>query len=382
MDSSSAHAPARRPGADRPSPDSLADAFAAELSRELGRDGLSAAEDAFVAQMHEDCVGDEIEGVSPADLTATAVDFWAFAGRRTGADPDVRLVDVTGAGGRELNLQALQIVQADAPFLVDSVMGEVTEAGFAVKAMFHPVVELDRDEAGQRRKGAVRRRESMIMALIEPVGPERADALVQGIMSALADVRVAVADFEAMRSLMRGAIAELDKTAPDAVRDEIPEDLDFLRWMTGDHFVFLGARTYTYPRTPEGGYAQEEPVYDAAGSLGVLRDQSRSVLRRDSEPAMLAMATRHYMDGTPLIVAKSNVRSRVHRRTYMDYIGIKRYGPDGRAFGEVRFVGLFTAAAYEQSVREVPLIRRGPGRWRPCAGSAAPRAPTARRRRR
>ncbi len=59
MDSSSAHAPARRPGADRPSPDSLADAFAAELSRELGRDGLSAAEDAFVAQMHEDCVGDE-----------------------------------------------------------------------------------------------------------------------------------------------------------------------------------------------------------------------------------------------------------------------------------------------------------------------------------
>ena len=358
MDSSSAQAPARRPGAARPSPDSLADAFAAELSRELGRDGLSVAEDAFVAQMHEDCVGDEIQGVSPADLTAIAVDFWSFAGRRTGADPDVRLVDVTGAGGRQLNLQALQIVQADAPFLVDSVMGEVTEGGFAVQAMFHPVVEVDRDVEGQRRKGSVRRRESMIMVLIEPVGPERADALVQGIMSALADVRAAVTDFEAMRSLMRATIAELDATAPDAARDEIPEDLDFLRWMTGDHFVFLGARTYAYPRTPKGDYAQEEPTYDAAGSLGVLRDQSRSVLRRDSAPAMLSMASRHDMDDTPLIVAKSNVRSRVHRRTYMDYVGIKRYGPDGHAYGEVRFVGLFTAAAYEQSVREVPLIRR------------------------
>ncbi len=358
MDSSSALASQPRAGADRPSPDSLAAAFARELARELGRDGLSAAEDAFVAQMHEDCVGDEIAGVDPADLTAIALDFWSFGGRRTGVDPDVRLVDATGADGRELNLQALQIVQADAPFLVDSVMGEVTEGGYAVQAMFHPVVEVGRDADGQRHKGEPRRRESMIMVLIEPVGPERGEALVQGVMAALADVRAAVTDFEAMRALMRRTIEELDRTAPDAVRGEIPEDLDFLRWMTGDHFVFLGARIYEYPRTPEGDYAQEEPHFNAAGSLGVLRDQSRSVLRRDSEPAMLSPASRRYLDDTPMVAAKSNVRSRVHRRTYMDYIGVKRYGPDGKAFGEVRFVGLFTAAAYEQSVRHVPLIRR------------------------
>ena len=358
MDSSSALARAKRPGAQGPASDSLADAFAAELSRELGRDGLTAAEDAFVAQMHEDCVGDEIAGVAPADLTAIALDFWTFAGRRTGTDPDLRLVDVSGVDGRALNLQALQVIQADAPFLVDSVMGEVTEGGYAVQAMFHPVVDVGRDAEGQRSKTSDRRRESMIMVLIDPVGPERAEALVQGVLAALADVRVAVSDFEAMRTLMRDTIQELDRTAPDAVRDQIPEDLDFLRWMTGDHFVFLGARAYAYPRTPEGDYAQEEPLYDAAGSLGVLRDQSRSVLRRDSEPAMLSRTSLGEMDGTPLIVAKSNVRSRVHRRTYMDYIGVKRYGPDGKAYGEIRFIGLFTAAAYEQSVREVPFIRR------------------------
>ena len=30
-------------------------------------------------------------------------------------------------------------------------------------------------------------------------------------------------------------------------------------------------------------------------------------------------------------VAKANIRSRVHRRAYMDYVGVKRYGADGKA---------------------------------------------------
>ena len=39
-------------------------------------------------------------------------------------------------------------------------------------------------------------------------------------------------------------------------------------------------------RTPGGGYAAEEPLYEPEGSLGVLRDPSRTVLRRGSEPAV------------------------------------------------------------------------------------------------
>ena len=37
----------------------------------------------------------------------------------------------------------------------------------------------------------------------------------------------------------------------------------------------------------------------------------------------------------PLVVAKSNLKSRVHRRAYMDYVGVRRFGPAGgrRAIG-------------------------------------------------
>ena len=73
-----------------------------------------------------------------------------------------------------------------------------------------------------------------------------------------------------------------------------------------------------------------------------------------------------------LTVAKSNLKSRVHRRAYMDYVGVKRYDDAGRPTGEVRFVGLFTAEAYDQPASAVPLIREKVARVLQRAG-AGPR---------
>src|SRR4029079_2654593 len=53
-----------------------------------------------------------------------------------------------------------------------------------------------------------------------------------------------------------------------------------------------------------------------------------------------------------------NVRSRVHRRVHMDYIGVKRFDIDGNLIGEFRIVGLFTSTAYTRSTRSIPYLRR------------------------
>ena len=326
-------------------PEGLADSLARALKRQLGADA-----GAFIDQMAQDCAGDDVAGLSAAAMARIAADFWAFAERRRGSAPKIDVIQAEG-------LSALRIVQDDAPFLVDSVMSEITAAGFDVRAMFHPVLAVGR-KAGVRSADAAAKRESMILVLLEPLTVERAKALQDGVEATLADVRAAVADFAAMRQLMDATIVELQASAPKAARGELDEDLAFLRWLSDDHFVFLGARAYVYPRGKDGDYAPEEPRYDEKGSLGVLRDQTRAVLRRDSEPAVLSAAARKGLSRQPLVVAKSNIRSRVHRRAYMDYIGVKRYGADGKATGEVRFIGLFTAEAYQAPVREVPLIRR------------------------
>nr|WP_297933946.1 NAD-glutamate dehydrogenase [uncultured Brevundimonas sp.] len=182
----------------------------------------------------------------------------------------------------------------------------------------------------------------------------------QGLAQAMADVRAAVADHAAMVQLMRDAVEQLEASPPAAVDPAVlEENIAFLRWAKSDHFVFLGARDYAYPRSADGGYAAEAPLEVSDQGLGILNDPERRVLRRASEPAVLTPAMQRQLDESePVTVAKANMRSRVHRRAYMDYVGVKRYGADGKASGETRFVGLFTAEAYDKMAKEVPLIRR------------------------
>jgi glutamate dehydrogenase len=340
-----------------------ADVLKKVFAKALGRPGpaeLDKLEHSFLEQALEDYIADETPELTPEDLAAVLADFWKFGEvRQAGSEPLMRLLRAQGADGRPLNYDLLEIVQEDAPFLVDSVMGELGEQGVSVRAMFHPVLTLERYGQGLRRAHGDKHRESTILVVLDRVGAERRAAVLDGVRSALADVRVAVADFGAMTRLMAEQIAILEKGAPGRSTDELNEDLAFLRWVSADHFVFLGARIYDYPRNPDGSYAAEEPLGHAGESLGVLRDPNRTVLRRANEPAILTQQMKRQIDlGEPLTVAKSNMRSRVHRRAYMDYISIKRFGADGKAAGEIRVVGLFTSDAYDEPVDEVPLIRR------------------------
>jgi len=306
---------------------------------------------AFLTGVLKDFRAGELDGVSPSDLAEVLARFWRFGEQRRGDAPAVRLVRATGVGGRDLELDVLEIVQPDAPFLVDSVMGEVGEAGADVKAMFHPIVE-GRD-----------RRVSMIQVWLSPVGEERRAGLIERVLAAMADVHAAVGDFPAMLKLLGHTIEDVERAAPALTpllgADTLSEDLAFLRWIDAGHFVFLGARVYDYPRDPDGAYAAEEPTYDHAKGLGVLRDPGQLVLRRSSEPSVLASSLRWRTEvAAPVVVAKANLRSRVHRRAHMDYVGVRRHGPAGDPVGETRFVGLFTAQAYEEPAREIPLLRR------------------------
>ena len=48
----------------------------------------------------------------------------------------------------------------------------------------------------------------------------------------------------------------------------------------------------------------------------------------------------------------------MHRPVYLDYVGVRRFGPDGEVVGERRFLGLYTTAAYRAAASEIPVVRR------------------------
>ncbi len=338
----------------RPAPKAKAfssDALLQAFSKAKGR-AANAAERDFVLQLAEDYAPDDLPGLSLRDFGALALHLWAFCRVENAAEPHIRFEHAKGEDGRPFGLDLLQIVQNDRPFLVDSVMGELVSEGLTIRAMLHPVIA-----PGAHAKTAAAR--SVICVLVDPLDPERRQTVLDNVRRTLADVYAAVEDFPAMLGLMSRTLAELERTTPASPAKS--EALALLRWLEAEHFVFLGARIYEYPRTKTGRYAHEEPLFETERSLGILRDPARGVLRRDNEPAVLSSQLRKMIEADdPLVVAKAkaNACSRVHRRAYMDYIGIKRYGPDGLPVGEVRFVGLFTAEAYDEPVRQVPLIRR------------------------
>jgi glutamate dehydrogenase len=320
------------------------DAMVHGLAKAKGKPATAAERD-FVEQLLEDYAPADLPQVTVADIGALALDLWAFcASHPAPALPAMSLSEARGEGGRALGLDVLQIVQGDRPFLVDSVMGELVGQGLHIRAMMHPVIE---------GRGSHR---SVIAVLLDPLDEDQRGRLLDELRAVLADVYAAVEDFPAMLGLMGRTLAELERTAPDGPHKA--EALALLRWLEAQHFVFLGARVYDYPRAKNGRWAHEQPAFEPEASLGILRDPNRTVLRRDNEPAVLSSTLRKVMDAAePLVVAKANSVSRVHRRVYMDYVGVKRYGADGRPVGEVRFVGLFTAEAYNEPAPKVPLVR-------------------------
>ena len=262
-----------------PAENALAEAFARRL--EL-KGGLSEDQTVFLGQISEDLAAEELPQASPETLAELFASLWNFAVAAPGEPPAIRLRRWGGADGQDYGRDLLEIVQDDKPFLVDSLMNEIAEAGMAVRAMFHPVVTID----GRTR--------SMIQVHLDPVGEDRSEGLIAALQAVLADVRVAVADYDAMLDRMRRTIEELEVAPQAADPEQRQEELAFLRWLAGENFVLLGARVYDYPRKADGGYAAEEPLYQPEGSLGVLRDPERTVLRRgSSEPAVLSQADPH-----------------------------------------------------------------------------------------
>src|SRR4029450_6612310 len=133
--------------------------------------------------------------------------------------------------------------------------------------------------------------------------------------------------------------------------DEVAEAIQFLQWLLADNFTFLGVRDYRFDGR------SLEPEFESA--LGIMRARELRVLKRGNELLEITPEIMAFLqEPRPLIIAKANIHARVHRRVYLDYIGVKRFDASGNLVGEHRIVGLFTSHAYTRAARTIPYLRR------------------------
>ena len=242
-----------------------------------------------------------------------------------------------------------------------SVLAELQARGLVVGWLLHPIFKTKRDAAGRLQaiegpdeNWSDGHQESYIAIHLPALTEATGTAVVGELSAILGEVRAVVTTWKPMLQQLQVAIAGLEAVAQDVPQALLQEAVAFLRWLAKDHFTFLGAREFELKGERDSGDLL--PMADTG--LGLLRDPAVQVLRRGASLVATTPEMRKFFYSTsPLIITKANVISRVHRRTHMDFIGVKTYHPDGKLKGELRLVGLFTSQAYVGSPAHIPLLR-------------------------
>lgn len=239
----------------------------------------------------------------------------------------------------------LAIVTDDKPWLVDTISLVLDQLGWSVRDLIHPQFRVIRDAQGNLLDMAHHwedkqtNPESWVwVELYPPLGASAAEAspdLLTSLKRSMAELDAAVGDNEAIEQRLLATVNEiavLDR--PDASTAAA-----MLRWLADDRFVMLGCRDFEI-----SGGADEGVFTPLVGGLGILRSDERAQRGFNANPR----------DDVLLVVTKDSQRSLVRRSRWLDYIGV--HLQIGGRHVERRFLGLFTAQVFTESVHRIPLL--------------------------
>ncbi|MYT21065.1 NAD-glutamate dehydrogenase [Streptomyces sp. SID7760] len=312
----------------------------------------------------------------PVDVFGAALSHYRLAETRPQGTANVRVHTPTvEENGWTSSHSVVEVVTDDMPFLVDSVTNELSRQNRGIHVVIHPQVVVRRDVTGKlieilgpdcdaHGPKTARPHDSLVESWIHVETDretDRADLkqITDDLRRVLSDVRESVEDWEKMRDAALRIADDLtdEPTAPDLREYELEEARELLRWLADDHFTFLGYREYNLV---DGDALSAVP----GTGLGILRSDPHHSGQEDAHPVSpsfnrlpddaRAKAREHRL----LVLTKANSRATVHRPSYLDYVGVKKFDAEGNVVGERRFLGLFSSAAYTESVRRVPVIRR------------------------
>ncbi|MGH3831932.1 MAG: NAD-glutamate dehydrogenase [Pseudonocardiaceae bacterium] len=306
---------------------------------------------------------DELGGAEPAELAAAVRSHLALAAGRVPGRALVRVLNSTvAADGWSSRDTIVQIVTDDMPYLVDSVVAELTRVKVSVRRLAHPMVVVRRDLTGTLREVLTGSSpdDAPTDALVESwmhvnldriADPDRARQVEQRLLRVLTDVREVVEDIPRMAGVACALADQLDGAPPALPAREVAEGSALLRWLAGGHLSFLGYRRYELVRRC-AGEDDAEPRLRAvlASGLGVLRADSVTTRGLSTGPNVDPLAR------SLLVLTQASAPATVHRPVYPQYIGIKTFDERGEVSGEHRFLGVLTTTALHADVLGIPVI--------------------------
>ncbi|MEX5268268.1 NAD-glutamate dehydrogenase [Kocuria sp. CPCC 204721] len=280
----------------------------------------------------------------------------------------------------------LYMVTTDMPFLVSTLTTEIAANWGGAKLVLHPLLLAARDSedvlsslgevpnisavssgdttsipitdelvGGTAGGGSHTAVESWIrMELHRSLDEQARGELARHIEALVADVRRIAEDQEAMleqTQRIADSLAPLkDLTFEDGSRlPDVGACQEFLEWLRDGNFVFMGIKRYDLEADGEDAVLHSRPDT----GLGLLREQGTE----GHAQKLTGLGSAHARDHQVVFVTKANRRSSIHRREYLDYIGVRTFAENGDVDGEYLILGLFSRHAYSVPAQQTPLVR-------------------------
>ncbi|AXE36510.1 NAD-glutamate dehydrogenase [Chromobacterium phragmitis] len=314
---------------------------------------------AFFPIYFEETEHADLRQFSSLDLFGAAMAHYEFAGKRSAGQVKCRIYNPDfERDGWQSTHTVIEVVNDDMPFLIDSISMLLSRYNLNLHLLVHPVLAVGRDKSGalqevKRTEDRSLPLESFIHVQIDRISDAALLAKLEAeLKRVLADIRLVVSDEPKMREVLAGIGKDLAKLKGERAA-EAKEAVAFLEWMADRNFLFMGYCDYDLVK--RDGKDSLRIVKDAG--LGILKDQGDKEYSNSFE--QLPQELRELAHLPQLIILnKSQTRSIIHRPAYVDFVGIKRFNDKGQVIGERRFLGLYTASAYQASPKDVPILRQ------------------------
>ncbi|MEZ0224292.1 MAG: NAD-glutamate dehydrogenase, partial [Alphaproteobacteria bacterium] len=328
------------------------------------RDGKGVAKEKqllheFLGAFYRQVPADDLTGWKAEDLSRVAGSMCDFGAERKPGNVKLRVFNPEQKrDGWAIPHTVVQIVNDDMPFIIDSIVSELTAQSLSIDVLFHPILSVMRNgeklQSVQAGKVAdAKLVESYVYIQLEQMLTSDACRKLAASMEAmLADVRAATADWrkmigkvDAVTSFNEGYVRNHDK-------HDVHEAQEFLTYLKNNNFTFLGYREYKF--TTQGGKTTSEFVENEG--LGILRNGHQLHFGQGQDSSEVEGLKKARW---PVMISKLiGHLATVHRRVPLDALIVKKVNAQGDLTGMHLFVGLFTSSTYSCRTSEIPVVRQ------------------------
>jgi glutamate dehydrogenase len=316
--------------------------------------------DAFLRRYYAQVDVEDLEGRSDSDLAGAALRHLRIGLCRPGDTTIISIANPTvEVDGWHSPHTSIDIVTTDCQFLIDSISIVFARRGISTELLVHPVERVQRNADGiitgfgeSERDAQTHIEAWMHLEVDRQTDPMAIAQLERELRDSLTEVLAINEDDAQMHEIARSLATRFTTEKVPVPQKDVEEAVELLSWLATDSFQFLGYREYRLHSEANALILRAEP----GSGLGLLREALRPP-KGNRLSDMSPDHRRRFEDRDLLIVTKDGARSPIVRDEYFEYIGVKIYGDDGAVVGEHRFLGLFAAGVFRQSIFDIPFLR-------------------------